>query len=486
MVLFPLICAFLMPITAYFTKEACSFVTLGITGIVFSIASYLAFIVIPGRSFVFHIGHWEAPWGIELIVDPLSALMISTITAFCFLIALYSIKTVRMEVPLDKTGWYYTAYLLLLTGMLGLMLTNDIFNMYVMVEITGICAVALVLARGTKEATEASLKYLLLAVIGSGFILFAIGFLYSVTGNLNLNYIAAELGLVKEYYPYLVWTAMGFFLVGFGIKAALFPLHLWLPDAHSSAPYASSALLSGLVVKVYIISLIRIFYQVFGPDMLTGTPMGTLILILSSMAIVGGSIFAYTQLDLKRRLAYSTVAQVGYIFLGLGLGTSWGLVAALLHVVIHAFMKVGLFMVAGTVYFQTGKKNVLYFSGLGRIMPVSMGAFTIASLSMIGIPLFGGFISKYALAQGSMEAEGYGFVALVVLSGLLNASYYLPIVWQAFFTEEKRETFHLDMVPLSMMAPLLAVTLGLVYLGVTPGKMMTMVENAASVLMLGP
>ena len=485
MILFPLICAFLMPILAYFKKEACSIFTLVVAGTVFIIAAYLTVLVLPEWPYTFQIGYWKAPWGIELILDPLSSLMVLTICAFCFLIALYSLRTIRIEVPLEKAGWYYTAYLLLLTGMLGLMVTNDIFNMYVMIEITGICAVALVLARGTKEATEASLKYLLLAVIGSGFILFAIGFLYSVTGNLNITYVAAELALVKENYPYLVWTAMGFFLVGFGIKAALFPLHLWLPDAHSSAPYASSALLSGLVVKVYIVSMIRIFYLVFGPEMLIGTPMGTLLLLLSSLAIIGGSFFAYTQLNLKRRLAYSTVAQVGYIFLGLGLGTSWGLTAALLHIIVHAFMKVALFMSAGTIYFQTGKKNVLYFSGLGRIMPVSMGAFTIASLSMIGIPLFAGFLSKYALAFGSMQVESYGFVALVVLSGLLNASYYLPIVWQAFFTEEKRETFHLDMVPFSMMAPMLIVTAGLIYLGVTPGQMMTMIDRAASVLLPG-
>ena len=485
MILFPLICAFLMPILAHFKKEACSIFTLVVVGTVFIIAVYLTVLILPEWPYTFQVGYWEAPWGIELILDPLSSLMVLTICAFCFLIAIYSLRTVRMEVPLEKAGWYYTAYLLLLTGMMGLMVTNDIFNMYVMIEITGICAVALVLARGTKEATEASLKYLLLAVIGSGFILFAIGFLYSVTGNLNISYVAAELALVKEHYPYLVWTAMGFFLVGFGIKAALFPLHLWLPDAHSSAPYASSALLSGLVVKVYIISMIRIFYLVFGPEMLTGTPMGTLLLVLSSLAIVGGSFFAYTQLNLKRRLAYSTVAQVGYIFLGLGLGTSWGLTAALLHIIIHAFMKVALFMAAGTIFYQTGKKNVLYFSGLGRVMPVSMGAFTIASLSMIGIPLFGGFLSKYALAQGSMQVESYGFVALVVLSGLLNASYYLPIVWQAFFTEEKRETFHLDMVPFSMMAPMLIITAGLIYLGVTPGRMMAMIDNAASVLLPG-
>lgn len=450
------------------------------------VSLYLASSLVPAQSSTFHIGHWEAPWGIELIFDALSSLMVLTIAVFCFLIAIYSLKTIPMEVPPEKTGWYYTAFLLLLTGMIGLMLTNDIFNMYVLIEITGICAVALVLARGTKEATEASLKYLLLAVIGSGFILFSIGFLYAVTGHLNITYIAIALREVNEYFPYLTWTAMGFFLVGFGIKAALFPLHLWLPDAHSSAPYASSALLSGLVVKVYIISLMRIFVLIFGIDMINGTPMGTIMLTLSTLAILGGSIFAYTQLNLKRRLAYSTVAQVGYIFLGLGLGTAWGLSAALWHVIIHAFMKVSLFMVAGTVFFQTGRKNVLYFSGLGRLMPLSMGAFTIASFSMIGIPLFGGFISKYALAQGSMEANSYGFVALIVLSGLLNASYYLPIVWQAFFTEETGGKFHFDVVPFSMMLPLLIVTAVLIYLGIAPERIMIVVENAAAVLLLQP
>jgi len=185
-----------------------------------------------------------------------------------------------------------------------------------------------------------------------------------------------------------------------------------------------------------------------------------------------------------RRIAYSTVAQVGYIFLGFSLGTKWGILAALLHIIIHAFMKVCLFLAAGAIYHQTGRKKVTQFSGLGYQMPITMAAFTVAAFSMVGIPLFGGFITKYGLAMGSLEANNHYFIVLIVISGLLNAAYYFPIVWQAYFTSGHGVKLELDKVPVTMLIPIVAMALGILYLGIFPGSTLDFLERAVSRLTL--
>jgi len=409
-------------------------------------------------------------------------MMLMLISGLCFLILIYSYHAIKHELENNVVGWYYTAFLLCLAGMMGLVITNDIFNMYVFIEVTGISAVALVASKGTRLSTEAALKYLLLATIGSGFILFGTGFVYMMTGNLNLTYISMELDTVKESYPFLIWTSLSFFVVGFGVKSALFPLHLWLPDAHSSAASPSSAVLSSLVVKVYIIAFLKILLVAFGLEIFHETYIRSLILVLSVIAMLAGSFFAFVQIELKRRLAYSTVAQIGYVFLGIGLGTPWGLAAGMLHIVVHAFMKTCLFLTAGSVYYQTGRKKVNQFAGMGYKMPVTMGAFTVASFSMVGIPLFGGFISKYGLALGSLEADLPLLIVVIILSGLLNATYYFPIIGQAYFSQEEgleheEKTFQKDKVPLSMLVPIAILAIGIIYFGIFPGGALNFINQ---------
>ncbi len=483
-VMIPLIVAFMLAIFARWKREYCAYITIAAVAYGFYISYLLTLRVMAGEIIHYAVSGWIAPWGIELVIDELAAMMLLLLTGCSLVILLFSIKSLHKEIPEQATGWYYTLYLLTLSAMIGMVITNDLFNLYVMVEVTGLGACGLVVAKGEKLSTEASLRYLLLATLGSGFLLFAIGFLYQVTGNLNISYVAAELVQVREQYPFLMWATMSFITVGLGVKAALFPLHIWLPDAHSSAPSSSSAVLSGLVVKVYIVSMLRIYFLVFGFEVFHETYMRYLILLLASMAILGGSLFAFVQLNLKRRLAYSTVAQIGYIFLGFSLGTSWGIVAALLHIIIHAFMKICLFLSAGAIYYQTGRKKVTHFSGLGYQMPITMAAFTVASLSMVGIPLFGGFISKYGLAMGSLEANNPYFIVLIVLSGLLNAAYYFPIVWQAYFTSGHNVKLEFDKVPVTMLIPIVLMALGILYMGVFPSGTLDFLERAVSRMIL--
>jgi len=476
-ILFVLFICFIMPVFARWKKEVTPYLTLFAIGVAFAISLVLAYRVAGGEIIRYHVSDWRPPWGIEILIDELSAMMIVLLTGCSFFIALFSFRSLSHEIPDAATGWYYTLYLLTLATMIGMVITNDLFNLYVMVEVVGIGACGMVVAKGEKLSTEATLRYLMLATLGSGFLLFAIGFLYQMTGNLNYAFVAAELNRVKDQYPFLIWATMSFLTVGLGVKAALFPMHIWLPDAHSSAPSPSSAMLSGLVVKVYIVSMIKIYFVVFGFELFTDTYMRYLILFLASSAILAGSFFAFVQLDLKRRLAYSTVAQIGYIFLGFGLGTVWGITAGLLHIIIHAFMKVCLFLSAGAIYYQTGTKKVTHFSGMGFKMPVTMAAFTVASLSMVGIPLFGGFITKYGLALGSLEANNPYFIVLIVLSGLLNAAYYFPIIWQAYFTSSAGTTMTMDTIPKTMLIPIVFMALGVIYMGIFPGRILFFLEH---------
>jgi multicomponent Na+:H+ antiporter subunit D len=252
-----LVAAFCMPVLARWKKDFCAPLATLVTGIVFVTTIVIAYHVMHGEPIRYAVSGWAPPWGIEIVVESLSSMMLMLLSGICFLILIFSFPAIKHELEKKVIGWYYTAFLLTLAGMMGLVISNDIFNFYVFIEVTGLGACSLVAAKGTRQATEAALKYLLLATIGSGFILFGIGFLYMITGHLNLTYIAQELPLVKDSYPFLIWTALSFFTVGFGVKSALFPLHLWLPDAHSSAPSPSSAVLSSLVVKVYIVAFLK-------------------------------------------------------------------------------------------------------------------------------------------------------------------------------------------------------------------------------------
>lgn len=485
LVVFVLMSAFIMPAFAHFKQALCGPAACLTMAAALLYSMHFAFLTSGGTEILYAVGGWDAPWGIEVSVNPFSAFMLVVISFVCLAILVYGLTSLEDEIPGQAIGWYYTTFLLLVAAMMGMSMTNDLFNMYVFIEVAGISACALVLAKGGKMATEASFKYLLLATVGSGFVLAGITLIYLITGNLNIPYVAAEFALVYPQYPYLTWTVLSFFLVGFGIKSALFPLHVWLPDAHSSAPTTSSAILSGLVVKAYIVALVKFYFLVFGFELLDQILIRHMILLMATAAILGGSLFAFVQLNLKRRLAYSSVAQIGYIYLGIGLGGPAGLAAGIVHIFNHAVMKACLFLAAGAIYRQTGEKHVNRLQGIGYQMPVTMCSFTIAALSMVGLPLFSGFVSKWWLAQGSIEAGMPMFVGLIILSGLLNASYFLPIIWQAFFVVDEHEpkTFTLDKLPFSMQASMALLALAVIYYGVNPHFPLSLAQKAVSVLL---
>ncbi|MBT9172277.1 MAG: Na(+)/H(+) antiporter subunit D [Syntrophomonadaceae bacterium] len=485
LVVFMLMVAVSMPVLAHFRPLLCVYTACFAVGLALAGSLHLALLTLRGEVLSYAVEGWSPPWGIEVVVTPLSAFMLVVITAVSLCILVYSIASLEQEIPPGSIGWYYTSFLLLLAAMMGLAMANDLFNIYVFIEVSTIAACALVVAKNSKAAAEAALRYLLLAIVGSGFILFAICLLYLITGHLNITFTARALAGVYQQYPFLTWTALSFFLVGFSIKAALFPLHVWLPDAHSSAPAPSSAVLSALTIKIYAVVLIKLFFPLFGLQMLNETYLRHILLLMASLAIVAGSLFAFVQLDLKRRLAYSSVSGIGYIFLGIGLGSQLGLAAGILHIFNHAIMKACLFLSAGAIYRQTELRQVNRLQGIAFSMPVTMAAFSIAALSMVGIPLTSGFISKWYLSQGSIAAGQPIFIGLIVLSGILNASYFLPIIWQAFFVVDRQQpkTITLDAIPFSMLAGQVILAVAVLFFGFWPGFPLSLAQKAAAVIL---
>jgi multicomponent Na+:H+ antiporter subunit D len=420
------------------------------------------------------LGGWKPPWGIEYVVDVLNAYVLVILLFLGLACAIYSRKNIEHELP-HKTVSFYAIYQLLITGLCGVTVTGDVFNMYVFIEIMSLSSYALIASRG-KIALKASFTYLVLGSIGACFFLLGIGFLYSVTGSLNMHDLS--LLLPPLYGNKIVKAAFVLFIVGFSIKMAFFPLHTWLPDAHAFAPSEISAMLSGIIIEVCTYAFIRVAFSVYSVNFLALLPIFDILCWVAGIAIIVGSILAITQLNLKRMLAYSSVANMGYIMLAVGLSTSsknfpWcGLTPALMHMLNHALMKGCLFLVAGAFIYKADLWNVNELRGLGRKMPYTCAAFVIAAMSMIGVPPSVGFVSKLYIILASLEAKKFVFVAILLVSSLLNLVYFWRVIETMYMKrEEGEEHAHVSMssrdeIPLSMLIPILTLALLCIVMGI--------------------
>ena len=389
--------------------------------------------VIPDGSMSYEIGGWPPPIGIEYVLDPLSAFMACIVALIGLLIVIYPVDAAFDLRPTRGVPLYPLA-LLLLTGLMGVMLSGDLFHLFVFLEIYAISTYGLV-SLGGDRATFAALRYLLLGTVGSGLYLLGVGFLYFSTGTLNMVDMAAMLPDIAD--SPTVLGAMGLIVIGLALKMALFPLHVWLPDAHSYSPPGVAALLAAVQVKAGAYALVRILFDVFGPAYTDsgGIPVSTALIWFGMAGIVVGSVMAIRQTDIKRLLAYSTVAQLGYIGLGIGLASPIALIGALLHVLNHAMMKSGLFLVAGGIIQRTGLKSIPRFAGLGKRMPWTMAGFAIAALSMVGIPPLAGFWSKFYLVWATVDVGHWIAAVVVVGSSLFTMVYFLKLFEQVFVRE---------------------------------------------------
>lgn len=424
----------------------------------------------------FSVGGWEAPWGIQVAVTPLSAFVVLVATSLVSIVML-SMPREQKDWSQSKTGWYITLVLLLTAAMVGMTLANDLFNLYVFFEVTALASWGIVAAKKDRNSADASFKYLMLGSIGSSFVVFAIGITYVVTGHLNMGFASAAIANT-QLHPVIPWVISTFFLVGFALKAGLFPMHIWLPDAHSAAPTSASALLSGVVVKIYAVAMARVLFGLFGSSVLDAMGINGLVRIAAALSILAGSLFALVQTDIKRMLAYSTVAQVGYIFLGFGMGQAAGVTAALFHILAHGLMKAILFLTAGKVVELKGSRKITNFNGIGRALPLPMAIFSLAALSMVGLPLLAGFTTKWYLVIAGLGIRAYWVPVLVIFSGLLNAAYFVPIVWRIWFREGDQVT---KLESAQRRVPgLIPLALALLAVGLVPNPILALLERAAS------
>ncbi len=483
-VIIPLLTAFVLPPIARRMKLVEGLVIA--TDILWLIcAGWLASLVLlqKGLPIIYHMGGWEPPWGIELKVDSLGAFFLLAVTMISVPVVLFARGNLEEEVgPKERVTRFYVLLLLLGGALAGMALTNDLFNVFVLVEVATLSCCGLVSARNHPRASEAAFNYLILASLGSTLVLGGIGFIYMMTGHLNMGFAHQELVQVWQSSPHVVWMAMTFMMIGFGVKSALFPLHIWLPDAHATAPTPASAILSGLAVKGYMICFLKMMYTVFGQNLMIQFNIHTILVLAGMVAIIGGSLFALTQNDLKRRLAYSTVAQVGYLFMGLGLINITGLTGTLFYLVSHGVIKSSLFLAAGAMISATGKKHIKDLAGIGKKMPITMGVFTIASLSLIGIPLFSGFVGKWYLLLGSLEAGHRLAAAVIILGSVLCAAYLLPIIRIAYFEVPLEENTCDPGLWQKIALVLLAVMV--MILGIVPGPILELASRAAAELLM--
>lgn len=367
---------------------------------------------------VYQMGGWQLPYGIALVQDPLSTFMLIIVNLISLTSLIYSLSYIR---HISQDWKYYALFMFLLSGMNGVLITGDLFNLYVFMEIALLAAFALV-AYGTKaEEFEAAFKYAVMGSVSSLLILLAIAITYSVTSTLTLAKISQELPDVN---PVLVKWVGGLFLAGFGLKAAAMPFHAWLPDAHSSAPAPISSMLSGVLIKVLgVYVLIRIYFNVFG------APVEFLnaFLFIGAISIILGGFLAINQWDMKRLLAYSSISQIGYILLGLGLGTTLGILGALFHLFNHAIFKGLLFYNAGAVEMATGTRDLKKLGNLTKLLPTTSGTSMIASLSISGIPPFNGFFSKLIIIIAAVQAAQPVYALLAIVGSLLTLAALLKV-----------------------------------------------------------
>lgn len=477
-IIFPLMFAFITPLLGWLRKKlcypwvllalslstACSLVTLGrvlSTGII-----------------RYRMGSWIPPWGIEYVIDHLNALMLVIVSVTGLLVAIYSKRSIEREIP-GKTVYFYTIFLLQVTGFLGIVVTGDMFNLYVFLEIASLAGYAMI-AIGEDGAPLAAFRYIVMGTIGASFYLLGVGYLYIVTGSLNMADLATL--LPDLYNSKVILTAFAFFMAGIAIKMALFPLHVWLPDAYSKAPSTSSALIAPLMTKISVYVMVRILFSVFNPSFSLGElPAADIMVWFGIIAIFGGAIMALAQTDFKRMLCYIVVAEVGYMVGGVGIANTVAIKGAVLHLLNDAVMTLGLFAIAGIVSYKMKGHGISDFKALFKKMPLTMAAFVVVALSVIGVPPTCGFFSKWYLIQGAIMANSWPFVAALLLSSLINIILFFRIfeIGYVFNIGESHGHGHghedvvIEEAPLSMLVPSIVVAVGIIFIGLFNQSILT-------------
>ena len=454
-----------------------------VSGASFMVALALAVAVSDGSEIAYLLGGWAAPWGIEYRIDALNALVLVIVSGASTVSLVHARLSVAREVRRERIGLLYTAWLLCLTGMLGITITGDVFNVFVFLEIASLSTYVLVALGPGPAALLAAFRYLVLGSIGATFFLIGVGLLYMMTGTLNMADLSARAGDVAH--TRTVAAGLVFVVLGMGLKAAVFPLHAWLPAAYAHAPSSAASFLAGTATKVSVYVLARFLFDIFGVDLsFERLGMGVFLIPLAIAGVLAGSAVAVFQDSVKRLLAWSSIAQIGYMVLGLGLGTAAGVTASVVHLFNHAVMKVALFLAIGNLVYRVGSDAIANLSGLGRRMPWTMGAFMVAAMSLVGVPLTAGFVSKWYLLRAALDEGMWPLAVVIVASSLLAAIYMWRVVNAAFFTRAVPDTVqaHAHEVHWTMVAPVVVLALANVYFGVETSFSIGFAELAGAAL----
>ena len=450
------------------------------------IAGALLWQVLATGPISYHLGGWEPPWGIEYRVDVLNAFVLVLVSAIGAVMVPFARRSVAFEVQDWRQAWFYCMYLLCLAGLLGIAITGDAFNAFVFLEISSLSTYVLIALGPDRRALLAAFQYLIMGTIGATFYVIGIGLLYLLTGTLNMVDMADRLPQAWPSQAQTVVAALAFVTVGVSLKLALFPLHVWLPNAYAYAPSWVTAFLSATATKVAIYLLIRFYFSVFGVAIdVNALPISEIIIALSLAAMFIASAIAVFETNVKRMLAYSSVAQIGYITLGIGLANQAGLTGGLVHIVNHALMKAALFLALGAIFLRAGTVTLDGLAGIGRRMPLTMAAFTIAGFGLVGTPGTAGFVSKWYLAVGALDKGWWVLVFLIVASSLITLIYVGRVLEVAYLREPAPEIAQADDPPLTMLLPLLALAAAIVYFGFETQWTAGIASTAAKVLVEG-
>lgn len=407
---------------------------LGMLGVLFVGTLYLLIqVTLSGESFLYMLGMLGHPFGNELRCGPLEAGLCLAFICVMALCVLGGLEDIFEDVHPSKQPLYFVMCDLLLASLMALVYTNDLFTAYVFIEVNTIASCALVMAKDKGATIVATMRYLVMSLLGSGLFLFGVSLLYWITGHLLIPNIHEEILVLFAEGAYAVplTIILGMMMVGLCVKSALYPFHTWLPDAHGSATTTSSAILSGLVLKGYIVLMIKLIYQVFSPEIFRELHLHQVLFILGLLAMVMGSVHAVKETHVKRMIAYSSVAQIGYIYLGIGLGVRAAAVAAVYQILVHAFTKPLLFVCAGEMAGASQHhKHMYYLRGAAHRSLLAGIGFTLGGLSMVGLPLLGGFAVKFYLAESALLGPWEMILALgaLAVSSVLNALYYIPLI----------------------------------------------------------
>lgn len=472
-----LVGAALTPIVSLISKKISFWWALFVSSLGLYFCSLATIELYKNGPLSYYVGGWDRignpgnmTYGIELKFDYLATFAF-IILLLNLVILVYSKRYMEHEISEEKLPYYYTLSLLIVVGMVGFTITGDLFNMFVFMEILSLSGYALIAITEERLNAMASFKYLVMGALSSLMLLVGIAFTYNITGALNMVDVSNR--LVEIGASPTAYMAVAVFMLGFTVKAAMFPVHIWLPDAHGLAPSPVSALLSGLVIKIGIIGILRIIFTVYkisGP-----IDFSFLLEVLAWFAVatvIFGAFFAFFQDDIKIIFAYSSISNIGYILIGIGLvsvakpaGSIDAMLGALTHVVAHAIIKTLLFLSAGAIIYKTGLRKLNDLKGIGKKMPITCAALVIGAMSITGIPGTVGFWAKWYVINGAFQSKQILFAIALLLGSLMVFAYYIKIINVIFFRVPENLDTKIDEAPLSMLLPLVVLAAGCLIYG---------------------